>query len=254
MAPGRRIRRELPQVHGRIMMRVPSLFPTAAALLVAVAGPAGAQNPDVSGTDPFCGLTGSELLASLDGGWTLHQGPREILYPIPHTLPPPPPIAIRFAYDAEEGVVNADAADLSDGIIMYPAGGPTLGVTEDYIEVASEVAIDSGCEWSSSPILIGTNSYFSLGSEYVAWMMTQDYCELARANFEAHGGESWATERYRETYRCDRPEPQREDFEMEMTLLLRFQTPGFGAGMVFFEGEADGVGFGARSTVTISRN
>jgi hypothetical protein len=79
-------------------------------------------------------------------------------------------------------------------------------------------------------------------------------CELAVADLEENPDDGSAGGFDMESYGCFEPEPRHEDFEMEMTLILRFQRPDYAAGMVTFQGEADGYGFGAQAPVTMSRH
>lgn len=226
---------------------IPRIVP--AVLLLAVAfRPAGAQTPSAE-SEAFCQLSGEELVRSLEGSWTLDQGPGSVLYPIAQPLPDQAPIGVRFTWNAEEGVIEAVAADLSGDMVLYPASGWEQEQAEEWVGLGAGEAVDSGCGWSTTPVVVGTNWYYSGAGELYSWMLWQEFCSEP-------GNAEWVGPQ------CDPSDPMwsppPSQFEMEMTLMLRFQTPDYGAGGVFFQGstvvEGKTYRFGAQAGVTISRN
>jgi hypothetical protein len=205
-----------------------------------------AQTPGAGAGTAFCDFDGEQLVRSLEGSWTLDQGPGAIIYPIPQPLPDQDPVGVRFTWNAEEEVMDAVAADLSDEMILFPAIGEDREAAEEMIDVGADGAIGEGCAWSTTPVLIGTNWYFHGAMGISVRARWERFCSDPR-NAEWVGPQCDTSDRP--------PEPT---FEMEMTLMLRFQTPNYGAGAVFFQGagevEGSSYGFGAQAPVTISRD
>lgn len=242
-------------MHGAALMRsrfVPRAVVfrdlAAALLLGAPLTPLDAQTPPSGEGAAFCELAGEELVRSLEGSWTLDQGPGGVIYPIPQPLPDQPPVGVRFTWNAEEGVMDAVAADLSDEMILFPAIGEDRVAAEEMIDVGAEDASAEGCAWSTTPVVIGTNWYFSGAMGVYMRSRWERFCSDPR-NAEWVGPQ------------CDleaNPYPPEPTFEMEMTLMLRFQTPDYGAGAVFFQGSTEVEGstyeFGAQAPVTIYRD
>jgi hypothetical protein len=217
-----------------------------AALLSSLAlhHPVSAQTPPPADGGAFCDLAGEDLIRSLEGSWSLDQAPGSVLYPLAQPLPDQPPIAVRFTWNDEEKVMDAVAADLSDEMILFPAAGEEREQAEEWVEVGADGSTAEGCAWSTTPVVVGTNWYFSGADEMHSWAVWREYCSIPE-NAEWIGPQC-----------AESPPPG--GFEMTMTLILRFQTSDYGAGAVFFEGSTEVEGstyrFGAQAPVTIARN
>lgn len=234
-------------------------------ILWASATAANAQAP--SGGRDFCATAPADLLVAIDGSWTLQQGlTRMTVADLGMTIPlrPQRPVGVRLNYDGERRVVNVVAADLSDGIIMFPASPGQERLAAMMIAPASANTA-GGCDWYALPTLFGTNVYTEASVTHVYDAKSQAVCRqhVYEAATEAVLGpydpvdnpygktESALATSLSESV-CDGDRPQGR-FKMEMTLVLRFSSPNQGSGMLYFDGEQDGHQVSAVAPVTLRR-
>lgn len=198
-------------------------------------------SPSQAQAGDFCATAPADLLVALDGGWSLRQGPgvaNAAGMSIP--LPPHPPVAVRFDYNAEQSVVHIVSADLADGIDMFPTAEQQSASAAAVL--ADQSAPASPCDWYALPTLIGTNAYFFVQGPH----FTNEPMAAAMSICIIYG------------YFCDIEIPPTYDpggsAAMEMTLVLRFASADSGSGIVVFSGEQDGYSFRASAPVQLSRN
>ncbi len=154
---GRSLRRRTPDVC------ILSLLLSAGAL----ASPALAQQAGGDSGDDFCALAATDLLAALDGSWTVNHGggtavgeTEDGIIAIP--FPSPPAGKIIFKYAPDRGVIDARSPDGFHHMLVLP--------TPDKQEPAASLIVGeppagetstAGCDWYALPTLIGSNHFFT---------------------------------------------------------------------------------------------
>ncbi len=232
-------------------------------------------------TDNFCALDGTDLLAVLDGSWTIHQGVGTVLgfsnmRGLGLQLPPPRPASVIFRYDAKRGIVDVESATQPDGIIMFPAEPAQQDQASQRIgEPPSTNASSSGCDWSALPTLIGTNVYVEWDVHHLAVLLDprSRTCSSIESHIEEIFGPGPAkvyddpymneiaaknranSQRYYNEHCRDREEPlpSGASFDMEMTLIVRFLDANSGSGTLYFEGKTEKAKFRASAPITLTR-
>jgi hypothetical protein len=224
----------------------------------ALAVPARAQNAaDPAGA--FCALAGLDLLAALDGSWTIRQekGTAQAgMMTIP--LPAPPPTQVTFRFDPPRRVINVLSKSLADDIIMFPAAPIQQ---DDAARLVGDSPPDNPtvpvCAWLEAPTIIGTNVYFLMEDDFVLLLnphITAEECD----RYQEAIGDSATHHAVRPGYQkiwdmnCRKP-PIEPNLDMAMTLALRFTSANSGAGMVYFTGKTDRSAFRASAPVRLSR-
>lgn len=226
-------------------------------------------------TGAFCALAGLDLLAALDGSWTIHQEQGKAhAGMMTIQLPPPPPTPVTFAFNPQTRVVDVRSANLADEMIMFPVS-PVQQAAADELIGEPPAGNPSGpvCAWLAAPTLIGTNVY--VGWNFEQWLFVtpgpkstcgqieetmaspppkeEDYedptiFEIAQKNY------SNSKAFYYEYCQDELKElPGGGTLEMEMTLVLRFTSANSGAGTVYYTGQTDKAKFAASAPVTITR-
>ncbi len=253
--------------------RTPSIRHTLAitALLAVAAAPADARQ-DTQPHGAFCALAGLDLLAALDGTWTINQGPGTAhAGMMTLQLPAPPPAQVRFAFDAGERMIDVQGVDQADGMIMF-ATAPVQQAAADFLIGGPPEGDPTApvCAWLETPTIIGTNQYVAWSREH--WIFLQPGPGSTCDQIEERMGqpapvyEDEATARIAERNRVNnevyyrefctdrlRELPDGGTMEMEMTLVLRFTSQNAGSGMVYFWGRTDKARFAASAPVTITR-
>ncbi len=179
--------------------------------------------------DPvFCASTGGELMPSLDGTWRLTGGTRRFWGgtadgSITMSVAPQEPVDVILEYFPERGFMRGLTPDGGTHMFLFPA-------TEEQIEAAGplmgEDGSGPGCDWYDSPLFIGTNYYY--GNEGLEMEDTGRWlpaCSLLTISVD-----------YFDPERCREPAPDEYDFEMEMTLVVRFSGSRHASGMLYHEG------------------
>lgn len=179
--------------------------------------------------DPaFCGANGGELMPSLDGRWRLTGGSRSFWGgtadgSITMTIGPQEPVDVALEYFPERGVMRGLTPDGETHMFLFPA-------SDDQIAAAGPLmgkdASGPGCDWYDSPLFIGTNVYY--GNEGLEIEDTGRWlpaCSLLTLSVD-----------YFDPERCRELAPDEYDFEMEMTVVLRFSGSGHASGMLYHEG------------------
>lgn len=213
------------------------------------------DNAATDGDDGFCTMAPSELLAALDGTWSLKQGAGAALGEsnrgvagVP--LPPHGAQPLGFKYDPQRGVAVLSGQDTPDQMILFPVASAQAEQAARAFargDAAKARAASTHCNPDSLRIFVGTNSY-----------------ALDRDAAQHRGGSSEAA------YFCSMlgmtgipPAPvqracsprttEAAHGQMTMTLLVRFQSANAGSGMLYFQGEMEGSHFGAAAPVQLSR-
>lgn len=227
--------------------------------IIAHASVGQAQQQSDSGTKSFCTLTATDLLAVLNGSWTIQQGSgtatgRTSAGAITIPLPPPSPTSVNFKYDSAKGVVEITSADLAEGMVMFPAAEQQQGEATQLLG-AKSAGTASACTWSSLPTLIGTNFYSAFGKEFYAMADSLSFCENFRKKMEAkNAGPYYSRPDVKEWYKKHCSDKQLPSpFEMEMTMVLRFSSANHGSGTVYFKGKDEMSTFNSSAPVTFTR-
>lgn len=196
-------------------------------------GPGGspiAPAPEVpTEVDPaFCTSTAGELMPALDGTWRLTGGTRTFWGgteqgSITMRIAPQEPEDVVLEYLPERGFMRGLTPDGEIHMFLFPA-------TDAQIEAAGpligEDAPGPGCDWYDSPLFIGTNYYY--GNEALETVDVGRWapaCSLLRLSVD-----------YFDPERCREPDPDEYDFEMEMTVVVRFSGSSHASGMLYHEG------------------
>lgn len=202
--------------------------------------PAGIPDPE------FCDLEGNDLLQALEGSWKLYQEPGMLLAgPIPFPLGRQASTPIVLKKIPEKALMDVEAADRSDGLVMFAAVREQEKIAE--VALAKNLISDdalrkkkragSGCPEKNLPILIGTRDYS--GRETFRAEATP-FCkdkheqnklvQVITRSFDIIGMPT-----------CDYSSPKTIDTEldMKMTLVVRFSSPRYGEGTVIFVGKRD---------------
>lgn len=228
-------------------------------LVGVMAFPARAQQGTVQPTGAFCAFAGLDLLAALDGSWTIHQGAGKAQagnMSIP--LPSPRPTPVTFKFDPARHVIDVQSKDLANEIIMFPAAPIQQ---DDAARLVGDSPPDNPtvpvCAWIDAPTVIGTNVYFFMEHDWLLLMnphITAKECD----GYQEAIGDPATHHALRPGYQkiwdmnCRKP-PIEPHLDMAVTLALRFTSPNSGAGMVYYSGKTDRSRFIASAPVKISR-
>jgi hypothetical protein len=231
-----------------------TLAVTGCALPVPISAPRTAMGP--SGVSPIppapsvparvdpivCSSAAADLLPSLNGDWILQGGERTVWGStedgsITLRLPGQEPAVLVFEYAPERGMMDVYDAERDNQMFMFPATADQLGAAEMLIggeEGAS--ASGSGCGWYDAPIFIGTNYYYAEDEVTLddtgRWLPACTLLAISVYYFDPE-------------VRRSTPTPSRFEFEMEMTLVVRFSSTDHASGMLYFEGTGENTEFGA---------
>ena len=141
---------------------------------------------------------------------------------------------------ADAGLMHATSPTSEDGMYFFPATEAQLAAAESMLGGAPA---RSGCDWSDSPLFIGTNFYYgNEGLHLEDWGEWRPSCEAL----------AMAGEPINPTRCHTRPAPEDADFQMEMTLVLRFAGPEYASGMLYFRGQQEDGDLGEDDSVVIS--
>ncbi|CAM3853095.1 hypothetical protein [Litorimonas haliclonae] len=234
-----------------------------------LAGPAIAQGGPDESLESFCATAPNELLSTIEGSWSLKQGAGVAMgqgfLPIPLMAHPPQNIDIDV--DKEAGLASIQQG--GEKIVLAPVAPDGVAEIDTMLrESDAEGMIDTsgGCDWYSLPLMVGSNLYdlsadvkglyknsttVILGS-LGAFMVCRDSngpMELARTTSDAP---VMVIEEYREL--CPKRDLVPDEGELVMTLLVKFNGPNSGSGVLLFEGYMNGAFAGAKAPVTLTRN
>ena len=242
--------------------------------------PASAQQD----SDPFCAQAPLEMLAALEGEWTLRQGPGfaaagAMVIPLPAHPPK------RMALDYTEGDYFATLSAEDGSMVMFPTDPDQIEAVVKHMneaDAANLLEIGTGCDWYALPIMAGSNSYsldraegppeaialaFITGNGprvgvcvampyEAAGLQGGDMNSVSLGDGRNSELEVWSMED-ESTKGCF---PDQEPFRLEagqgqmvMNLLVKFQSPTSATGIVIFEGQMNGQGFGAKAPVRLTR-
>ncbi len=269
----------------KLMRKISKLIACALVLLGAIPSAAHAQEESGGG---FCASAPSELLSAIDGNWTFKQGAGGGLGAvIPFPLPAHPPQSVKIDVDEELGIATLKHAGRELAIIPI-AADQVKGATELLNQADADELIDTkgACNWYSLPLMLGSDTYMldpamQPDTDTFIFVRTIDTLESGQPIGVTHifckGGIQSMTDwsiydpdaegqlapdvyvhevpqgEYPNS--CWRePDPREpKPGEMTMNLLVKFNSPNSGSGILLFMGEMDGYKFAARAPVTLTR-
>jgi hypothetical protein len=234
------------------------LLPTALAALAACAVPVPIAPPyelGASGVSPIppaprvpasvdpvvCTSSGADLMPSLNGAWTLEGGPRTVWGStedgsITLRLPGQEPVDMVFEYRPEQGIMHVRGSDPGEQMFLFAATEAQIAASAPLIDPEGAEASGPGCDWYDSPLFIGTNYYYAeeevSADDTGQWLPACTLIALAVYGFDP-------------ALCRTTPTPSRTEFEMEMTLLVRFSGSGHASGVLYFEGTGEETELGA---------
>lgn len=205
----------------------------------------------------FCAKAPQEMLAALDGQWKTSQGAgfaRAGTMTFP--LPPSRGETIKLKFDPDIGA--SILSGKNDQILMIAGSDEALKEVSKYLDKEETDGLftrSTGCDWYALPIMIGSRTYELSGhfpgsdqawqalavpgTGIVVCIMKDGTVTMANVST----GEGCIV-------------PDRDivgDGEMNMTVIVKFQNPNLGTGIVLFEGLSDGITFSARAPITLTR-
>ncbi|QIE46053.1 hypothetical protein G5B38_11265 [Pseudohalocynthiibacter aestuariivivens] len=238
-----------------------------------------AQTQTASADDGFCTAQAQDVLASLNGSWTLRQKAgvaRAGGAPIPIPLPAHPPQQMEM--DAWDNFGFSVLSGQGQSMVMLPAVSDAVA---EHIDTTTDSGMETvhadvaGCDWAAMPTLVGTNTYSLQGPGGEA--LTVVDMEVAKAKFSDEYGVTVVVCPNRDTdsmfddpisvgglfgvkiiprndkEQCAPAMARVGSNEMEMTIFLRFDSANSAAGLLSFRGEMNGSAFSASAPLTMSR-
>lgn len=240
-----------------------------AVALVFLTGSAEAQSES-----DFCTTPPIELLRELEGTWQVKQGAGYTLSGVGQfPLPPQPAQSMEFQYIAHHdiGVLSGQGQHM----IMLPGNAGQMADHLDSLlldtglrDVRQDV---SGCDWQTMPSLVGTNHYSLTGRgqepDILRLMGGAGWDGYLGISFCSTGATMETTEMIIgdttvgvEVLDADNPACQQSPGgrgDMQMTVLLRFDSPNSAAGILSFRGDMRAQGtrirFAAQAPLTMTR-
>jgi hypothetical protein len=240
--------------------------------IACLSAPAHAQQ---HGDDPFCASAPLEMLAALEGPWTLRQGAGfaaagAMVLP----LPAHPPQTVVLDYD--EGAWYATLTGMAgERMVMFPTDENQIEAVVKYLteaDAANLLEIGAGCDWYSLPLMLGSNSYSLNRAGGQPGTMRLDIANISDGTLThlsvcipMHGPEDNDVVYQVGNNRVgaamndcalddDHPSLlQAGEGQLLMNLLVKFQSTESASGIVIFEGVMNGQRFGAKAPVTLSR-
>tara|TARA_R110002051_G_scaffold38159_1_gene81190 strand:+ start:428 stop:1225 length:798 start_codon:yes stop_codon:yes gene_type:complete len=244
--------------------------------------PASAQG---NGDAAFCASAPSEMLKAIDGKWKFTQGAGYgIGGVVPFPLPAHRPQSVSIRVDDNVGVAFLEHEGQKLAILPLPGDDPDINEIAMTMTEKEKILNKGGaCEWYALPVMMGFNMYAlaeGVGGDDNASMTTiglggqsiffcKDGSNFGIRNRPTEGGiktheydpETDGNDPYDPDKRyvadnCDRPQPMPDlalDGAMIMTLLVRFDSPNSGQGVLQFEGKYGPTNFAARAPVTFTK-
>jgi hypothetical protein len=234
------------------------------ATIIAAAGLALFAVPAQAAEGDFCTAAANDMLSSLDGTWSLKQGPGFALSgagAIP--LPAHPAQSMKLEYHPEAGfsVLSAQGQSMAMAPMIDPGELPE--VTNFLTEQENEgiLQVGPGCDWDELPTMIGGKNY-ALEADiaadpgfmvtYVPIPVVGDLIVCRRQSGAWAGylpvgpGAIGAP--------CSAPAEHLDgNGQMRMTLIVKVQSADSGSGMLLFKGRSGQHSFLAKAPVTLSR-
>lgn len=214
--------------------------------------------PDPTADPAFCGKAGTDLLTALDGSWSLQQG-AGVAHGGPFAIPlsPHPPAPIYFKYDPQRGLMDAQGYDQVTEMVMFPVVNEQQNLAEKLLkkgDIDTSKISGSSCGWDALPIFIGTEKYFfssDPGVVHETVVKKYLFCDtIGDASLPINALTVLTVDLLRAAFReqCKRPllHPEDDSGGMTMTLVVRFVSPRYGLGTLFFKGTD-------KSTITVDK-
>lgn len=235
-----------------------------------------------------CPTAPRDLLAGLDGSWSVQQGAGVMFVPVMGAMPLPPhePLRLTMDHDPETGTSQLTGNGRNEKMIMFPTHESLVPRIQDLVNQAEKenlLNFGDSCDWSALPLIVGTNSY-SLDTPASSETGTaialalpeglpasapmsaplvcltsrdkQDIVDLLGESSQAVFGLVATMASAGKLYvqhdaKCNATLASSGD--MTMTLLIKFQNPDSGTGMLIFEVNQNGMRAIARAPVTMTR-
>lgn len=218
----------------------------------------------------FCASAPAEMLAALDGTWTLKQGAGAATAASPTgiaaspiggmTIPLPPHKPQRFTLKFDPALGHSELSGEGQKMAMISADAKALDKVSRHLDsddVSRMVAKGQGCEWYSLPIMVGSKMYklqaHDPGSKEADWWMYLPFpgkpMLVCLRNDGIAAIDFGGPERV-----CETP-PHLLDGkgDMKMSLVMKFQSARSGSGVLVFEGKSGKSRFAAIAPITMSR-
>jgi hypothetical protein len=169
-----------------------------------------------------------------------------------------------LAFDSMKRVIDVQGVNVEGEMAMFPVAPVQQAQADQLVgEKPATTGSDPVCEWLDAPRLIGTNAHIVWEEdEYLVAEpeFLDQSCEHTERGITEKADDKEFLEVLRKYYElhCIQLANKKElagggDLEMEMTLILRFTSPSFGAGTLYFDGRTTRSRFKASAPVTISR-
>lgn len=254
-------------------------------LVILLSIAATAQAHAQSGSEA-CPTAPRDLLAGLDGTWSVQQGAGVMIVPVLGAMPLPPhePLRLTMAYDPETGTSQLTGNGPDEQLIMFPTHESLVPQIQEVVSEADKedlLNIGEGCNWYALPLMVGTNTYSldapasSEAGTMIALALPEALPTSApmSASLACLTRKEWqgmtdfvedndlisaveamlsAPQLYvQPDAECNVTPASSGD--MTMTLLVKFQSPNSGTGMLIFEVNQSGTRAIAKAPVTMSR-
>jgi len=232
----------------------------------------------------FCATAPNGFLSVLEGDWSFKQGAgfaTAVGVPFPMPLPSHAPVPMKLTYDPETGLANLSGMNSDnrrENMVMFPSLPENLPRVVQALNTAQQEGlfqIGPGCDWYSLPIMVGTNHYSldstrvtGIGDTPAAVSLLGDRefvvgiaCISFPEDDEALDIVGYLLRRVDGIVKIH-PVPESPDHclrvtqssgDMSMTIIVKFQSPNSGIGIVSFKGTSDGHTIKARAPITMTR-
>lgn len=238
--------------------------------------------------DEDCPTAPTDLLAGLDGTWSVQQGAGVMIVPVMGAMPLPAhaPLRLTMAHDPATGTSQLTGSGPDEQLIMIATHESLVPQIRELVSAADKEDLlntGEGCDWHALPLMVGTRTYsldapassetgtvialaLPEGSPESAPMFAPVACltsrdkqgivdflgERSQAAFGSLGRIASSGKLYVQ-HDADCNASPASSGDMTMTLLVKFQTPSSGTGMVIFEVNQNGTPAIAKAPVTMSR-
>ena len=208
--------------------------------------------------DDFCASTPTETLSVLDGNWSLRQGPGFVLSAvgaIPLPAQPGQTLTMQFVSDAGYSTLSGQGQQL----VMVGGMPQNVAPVAAYLDEEQAEGFFTpgpGCNWLNQPVMIGSKRYDLTatipGDSNPAFYMPIPISDAViivcvRADGSIEVGEGFGAN-------CGVPDQELDgEGELNMTLIVKFQSPSSATGVLIFTGNSRGNRFYAKAPITMTR-
>lgn len=111
-----------------------------------------------------CPTAPRDLLAGLDGVWSVKQGAGVMIVPVMGALPLPShaPLRLTMAYDPNTGTSQLTGSGPDEHLVMFPTHESLVPQIQEMVSEADKAGllnIGDSCDWYGLPLMVGTNSF-----------------------------------------------------------------------------------------------